>query len=216
MPHAAVAALFLLPATGAAPGTTAFQGAHQPIPAEIAATMKEHSWREGCPLPLERLSYLTVDHWGFDHRVHRGELIVDTEIATEVLEIFRELFGARFPIEKMHLIDVYGGSDDESMADNNTSAFNCRWVTGHRGVFSQHSYGRAIDINPRINPYVSNKSVKPAAGQQYVDRTQTVPGIILAGDVVVTAFKSRGWIWGGGWKSIKDYQHFEKRRATRN
>lgn len=202
---------------GAAPTPVApaFEGAQLPLPAEVAETMKKHSWRDGCPLPLEGLSYLEMSYWGFDGKVHQGKLIVDAAVAVEVLEIFRDIFKAKFPIEKMNLIDAYQGSDDKSMEDNNTSAFNCRWMTGRKGVFSKHSYGRAIDINPVINPYISRKSVEPAAGKAYVDRTKPAKGIVVTGDAVVTAFKSRGWIWGGDWRSVKDYQHFEKKKSKK-
>jgi hypothetical protein len=145
-----------------------------------------------------------------------GRIIVHEDVAVEVAELFRGLYNLRFPIEKMKLIDAYGGSDAKSMEDNNTSSFNCRFVTGKKGVFSKHSYGRAIDINPRTNPYVKGKHFEPANAGAFLDRTQDVPGILRAGDEAVVLFEKAGWTWGGDWKSLKDYQHFEKpRRKTK-
>jgi hypothetical protein len=96
------------------------------------------------------------------------------------------------------------------MAANNTSAFNCRDITGTVGRFSNHSWGRAVDINPLTNPYVKGDSVLPPTGRAYLDRTQSHPGSILRGSLIVKEFESRGWTWGGTWTDRKDYQHFEK------
>ncbi len=117
------------------------------------------SWREGCPVPLADLRLLTVDHWGFDGREHTGELVIHEWEAGDVIVAMRRLYDARFPIRRMLLVDAYGGDDDRSMAANNTSAFNCREVTGQPGAWSEHSYGRAIDINPVQNPYVLDETV---------------------------------------------------------
>jgi hypothetical protein len=122
--------------------------------------------------------------------------------------VFRLLFDARFPIRQMVLVDEYGGSDDRSVQANNTSAFNCRAVTGGTN-WSQHSYGAAIDINPLQNPYVySDGHVSDPRAVPYLDRSNVRPGMIVEGDVVVRAFDAIGWDWGGRWSSIKDYQHF--------
>ena len=168
-----------------------------------------HSWRPGCPVPLEDLRLLTVEHWGFDGVVHQGELVVHADQAEAVLGAMRALYDARFPMERIALVDEYGGDDDRSMAANNSSAFNCREVAGRPGVWSEHSYGRAIDVNPVQNPYVSSDgTVSPPAGAAFADRARTSPGMILAGDPVVSAFTAIGWGWGGDWNSAKDYQHF--------
>ena len=124
--------------------------------------------------------------------------------------IFKDLFDAKFPIEKICLIDAYKGIDDLSMADNNSSGFNCRMSAGNSKKFSKHSYGVAIDINPLVNPYVKNGTVLPPEGRNYLDRDATVKGMIRKGDDCYTAFIKRGWTWGGAWKHSKDYQHFEK------
>jgi hypothetical protein len=171
------------------------------------ATRMESSWRTGCPVPLSDLRYVLVDYWGLDGREHRGELVVHADWAVAITEVFEDLFEAGFPIERMVLIDEYEGDDRRSMAANNTSAFNCRVVSGTTR-WSEHAYGRAIDINPVQNPYVSGATVQPPAGAAYLDRTLDLPGMIHSGDAVVTAFDTIGWGWGGDWTNSKDYQHF--------
>lgn len=128
-------------------------------------------------------------------------------LAEEVVAIMNDLYDARFPIERMEPVDVYDGDDDLSMAANNTSAFNCRPVTGGSS-WSEHSYGRAIDINPLVNPYVRGSTVLPPEGAQYADRSLSATGMIHGGDQVVDAFAAQGWKWGGYWDSPIDYQHF--------
>jgi hypothetical protein len=166
------------------------------------------SWRPGCPVPVADLRLLTVDHWDFEGAERRGELVVHEDEAEAVLRAMDELYAARFPIERMVLVDVYGADDDASMAANNTSAFNCREVTGRPGVWSEHSYGRAIDINPVQNPYVAGDTVLPPAGAAYADRAQDAPGMIHPDGPAVRAFAAADWSWGGYWDSPKDYQHF--------
>lgn len=169
------------------------------------------SWKENSPVKLEELSYINVTYWGFDDVEHVGEMIVHEKLAQEVVDIFRELYVAKFPIEKMNLIDEYDANDDLSMADNNTSAFCSREITGKKGVFSEHSYGIAIDINPIQNPYIKGETILPVEGTSYLDRENTRKGMIIKGDQCYNAFKSRGWTWGGEWNTLKDYQHFEKK-----
>jgi hypothetical protein len=134
-------------------------------------------------------------------------VIVASEVADDMVQIMRALFEAGFPIERMEPVDVYDGDDDLSMAANNTSAFNCRKVTGG-SKWSEHSYGIAIDVNPLVNPYVRGATVLPPEGAQFADRAQDAPGMIHDEDVVVTTFADHGWIWGGTWSSPKDFQHF--------
>lgn len=165
------------------------------------------SWRPGCPVPIEDLRLLTLDHWGFDGAVHRGELVVHRDEAEAVLQVFETLFDAEFSIERMELVDEYGADDIRSMEANNTSGFNCRKATGS-DAWSEHSYGRAIDVNPLQNPYVANGTVLPETGARYVDRSLREEGMIHPGDVPVAAFASIGWFWGGDYQSVKDYQHF--------
>jgi hypothetical protein len=177
----------------------------------VDASRLTSSWRPGCPVPVEDLRLLTVAFWGFDAREHRGELVVHRDQASAVLKVMQTLFEARFPIERMELVDVYGGDDDRSTAANNTSAFNCREVENAPGVWSQHSYGRAIDVNPVQNPYLPRSGpVDPPAGAAFTNRSDVRPGMIVGGDQVVRAFASIGWEWGGNWTGSKDYQHFSE------
>jgi hypothetical protein len=173
----------------------------------VAAADLPSSWQEGCPVDVAALRSVDVSHFGYDGQVHTGRLIVAAEVAEDMVDIMSQLFVAAFPIERMEPVDVYEGDDDLSMAANNTSAFNCRPVTGGES-WSEHSYGTAIDVNPLVNPYVIGGTVLPPAGAAYADRSLEEPGMIHDGDVVVDAFASHGWIWGGTWSSPKDYQHF--------
>ncbi|MBA3800841.1 MAG: M15 family metallopeptidase [Geodermatophilaceae bacterium] len=167
------------------------------------------SYRQGCPVGPEALSLLRLAYVGFDGMPATGELIVATEIVGDVVEIFAELYAQRFPIRSMATIEAFGADDDASMAADNTSAFNCRPVTGGQG-WSLHSYGVAIDVNPRENPYVSGDLVLPPEGRDHLDRDSPAPGMIRAGDPVLSAFTAHGFTWGGSWTDPVDYQHFER------
>jgi hypothetical protein len=167
------------------------------------------SWRAGCPVGLGDLSLLDIPHVGHDGAVHRGQLVVARAFADDILAVFRRLYEVGFPVERMELVDVYDADDDRSMAANNTSAFNCRAITGGGG-FSQHSYGTAIDVNPLTNPYVRGDTVLPPGGREYLDRTNIRPGMIVEPGPVVGAFASVGWEWGGNFSTLKDYQHFSE------
>jgi hypothetical protein len=172
------------------------------------ATRLHASWRPGCPVQLGELRLLSLDHWGYDDAEHRGELVVHADHADAVIGVFRTLFEARFPIERMELVDAFGADDDAVMGANATSGFNCREVVGRPWVWSQHAFGLAIDVNPLVNPYVlSPDDVRPPEGVAYLDRAQDTPGLIRDGDVVVEAFAAIGWEWGGRW-DMPDYQHF--------
>jgi poly-gamma-glutamate synthesis protein (capsule biosynthesis protein) len=167
-----------------------------------------------CPVDLADLRLLQVSHVGFDGRHHTGELVVGAQHARAVVSIFERLYDARFPIRRMRLVDEYGGDDDRSMAANNTSAYNCRRVAGQE-AWSDHAYGAAIDINPVQNPYVTDQGILPPGGRRFagIDRssgTEVAPGVITRGDVVVRAFRSHGWSWGGDWNQ-PDFQHFTAR-----
>lgn len=187
------------------PPETGFVSTISEIDPATAARMST-SWRSGCPVALSDLRYLTVTYRGFDATDHQGELVVANSVASDVVDIFGQLYAAGYPIESLRLVDDFGGSDDESMAANNSSAFNCRPITGGGG-FSEHSFGTAIDLNPVQNPYLSGSLVLPEQGRPYVDR-QSAPGVIEPGDAVTTAFTGHGWTWGGTWNGPIDYQHF--------
>lgn len=184
----------------------AWSGSVAPLDDELAQAMTGVSWRPGCPVGLEALAVLSVPHWTPESGLSRGQLVVAAEVADEVLSVFRELYGARFPITRMEPVHVFGGSDDASMAADNTSAFNCRPVTGGSS-YSRHSYGTAIDLNPLRNPYVRGERVLPPEGREWLERDAR-PGVITADGVAVAAFARIGWKWGGAWRSSKDYQHF--------
>ena len=177
----------------------------------ISPTLRErmtgNSWHPGCPVPFRKLRLVTVSRWDMAGEVRRGQLVVKGYHARNIVSVMRRLFEVRFPIRRMRLIDDYGGSDQRSMDADNTSAFNCRYVAGTTR-WSEHAYGRAIDVNPVENPYVSGSHVSPEAGRPYVDRSRDEPGMIHARDAVVRAFARIGWEWGGHWSGAKDYQHF--------
>jgi poly-gamma-glutamate synthesis protein (capsule biosynthesis protein) len=158
-------------------------------------------------VPLEDLRYLAIAFWGFDGQVRTGELMVHADVVDDMQAVFAALFAQRYPIRSMRLVDDFGADDDASIEADNTSAFNCRAVTGGSG-WSQHAYGRAIDVNPIENPYVSSGSTSHAGSVTYLDRGNVRPGMITAGDAVVDAFAARGWSWGGYWSNPVDYQHF--------
>ena len=167
-----------------------------------------YSWRRGCPVGPVELRLLRADHWGLDGRVHRGELIVHRDHARRILVVLEQLFKARYPIQRLRLVDAYRADDDRSMAANNTSGFNCRRVSGS-SRWSEHAFGRAIDLNPLRNPYVTRGGrVSPPAGRPYADRARRAAGMIHGGDAVVRAFAAAGWRWGGYWSGSRDYQHF--------
>ena len=160
-------------------------------------------------ISYDDLRYLEVLHVGFDGQVHKGELIVHKSVADEVLHIFREIYDVGFPIEKMKVISQYNYSDIESMEDNNTSAFNFRMTTNGTHL-SNHAFGLAIDINPKLNPYVTSSTVLPESATEFVDRNQFTIGIIKKDEAIYQIFTKYGWTWGGDWEQTKDYQHFEK------
>jgi hypothetical protein len=148
-----------------------------------------------------------MTYLGFDVRPHQGEMIVHEDRARSVLGVFRKLYAARFPIRRMQLPEEYGSNDDRLGFADDTSGFNCRYVKG-TSSWSEHAYGRAIDINPRENPQVAGGKISPPAGRHFLDRTRWQPGMIHPSDKVVRAFGAIGWRWGGYWHSPVDYMHF--------
>lgn len=196
------------PSEGGLPPGKGFHAAIRPVDDATRATMIGVSWKPGCPVPIEDLRVIEMTHRGFDGTDHVGKLMVHEDIARDTVNAFRQLYLRDFPIRRMELIENYGGSDDASMAADNTSAFNCRAITGGTS-YSVHSYGKAIDLNTIENPYVKGTLVLPAAGAEFLDRTDVRPGMLIDGDRAVRAFTSRGFDWGGHWTSLKDYQHME-------
>ncbi|MFD3548669.1 M15 family metallopeptidase [Streptomyces sp. NPDC058655] len=164
--------------------------------------------RAGCPVPADDLRLIRMNHWGFDGRVHPGELIAHRDAVDPLLDVFGKAFDARFPIRRMRVMASYDGSDARAMADDNTSAFNCRPVTGDPRRLSRHAWGDAVDINPVENPYVDiHGTSHPPNGRGHLDRGSDRPGMILPGSVVAKAFEEAGWHWGARWPN-PDYQHF--------
>jgi len=165
------------------------------------------SWRPGCPVGLASLRLLRLSHWGFDGKVRTGRLIVHRDVARDFVQVFRDLYAARFPIRRMVPVDTYGASDFRSIEADNTSAFNCRYVDGTTR-WSNHAFGTAIDVNPIENPYVSGGRTAHRASRPYIARTPRRPGMAYEGGALVRAFDRIDWGWGGRWTSVKDYQHF--------
>ena len=196
--------------------------------APINANMKQrmingNSWKQNCPVALKDLRYLNMAFIDFSGNTQIGEMIVHKDVAKDVTQIFEMLYVEKYPIRKMHLISRYHGNDYKSIEADNTSAFNCRAVTGNKNKWSNHAYGKAIDLNPIENPYVSRKGTSshkkssaylPAKRMRKHNASSANRAVLLNNDKVVRRFKSYGWRWGGDWRYIKDYQHFDKNKKT--
>ena len=183
-----------------------------PAVSSVTAAELGASWRAGCPVSPAELRRVELDYLGFDGRTHRGALIVHRDLTDDVIAIFADLLRLGYPISAMRTVEQYPDADDElSMRDNNTSGFNCRPLPGST-QWSLHAYGRAVDVNPLINPYIdSTGDLQPATAGAYLDRARDEPGMLRPGSPAVAAFTGRGWRWGGTWRDPIDYQHFEKR-----
>lgn len=178
-----------------------------PIDATIRARMGP-TWSPECPVSLDDLRYVNVSFWGFDGRHHTGELVLHADVADDIVWVFEQLHAARFPLEEMRLVT---GADLDAAPTgdgNTTAAFICRPMRGGTS-FSEHAYGKAIDINPFHNPYVRRDIVIPELASAYLDREWVRPGMIVEGDVVTEAFDAIGWTWGGRWSS-PDLMHFSE------
>ncbi|MBP3355900.1 MAG: M15 family metallopeptidase [Rikenellaceae bacterium] len=187
--------------------------AAEEIDAALRSRIAGKSYKAGCTVPLSELRYLKVLHYDLQGRIRLGELICNRAIAGELLDIFRTLYRARYPIERMVLVDDYDADDLRSMEADNTSCFNFRRIEGSTSL-SKHSLGMAIDINPLYNPCVKKRgdrvTVSPESGRPYADRSADFPCKITADDLCYREFIRHGFTWGGAWNSLKDYQHFEK------
>jgi hypothetical protein len=187
-----------------APDGREFTATAAPVPDDVAA---RSTWTPQCPVALDELAYLTVSFWGFDDRPHTGELLVHTSVADSVVDVFRRLYEARFPIEQMRIVAAEELDAPPTGDGNNTTAFACRPIRGGTR-WSQHAYGLAIDVNPFHNPYHKGGLVLPELASAYLDRGWLRPGMVVAGDVVTEAFAAIGWMWGGDWQRSKDWMHF--------
>ncbi len=184
----------------------------QPITDELFARMKGKSFKDDCTLPREELRWLHLLHVDAHGDVHEGEMVVNRHIADTVLEIFRRLYEAGYPIEKVHLVDDYDADDELSMEDNNSSSFNFRFIS-HTTRISKHGLGLAVDINTLYNPYTKVvdgvRIVEPVTGEPWLDREAEFVYKINKGDLCWQLFTDNGFEWGGDWEDRKDYQHFE-------
>lgn len=185
-----------------------------PVPESVRGLMKDCSFKSNRGVSWDGLRYLQVLHCDADGNSIVGEMVCSAAIADDVLDILKQLYEAAYPIEKMRLVDYYGGDDEASMRDNNSSCFNQRSITAG-GRISKHSYGMAIDINPKYNPYYKLKAngitvIRPEGSETYLDRKTKCPYQIVKGDLCWRLFKKHGFYWGGDWLHGKDYQHFEK------
>jgi hypothetical protein len=177
----------------------------------VAASMVPKTYRSGCPVKPASLRLVTLNYWGFDGLVHKGELIVRDAAVQKMITAWTATFNSHFPIRRMLRVDVFGGSDIRAMAADNTSAFNCRQVTGNPYALSPHSYGFAIDINTVENPYLAANNVwYPSNGLSYRNRSNARRGMLFSGSTATMALKAQGFLWGAIWRQ-PDYQHFQPR-----
>lgn len=181
----------------------------EPIPEAVEARIRGVSYPEDAEVRLSDLRYLRLSYIDFDGKGQVGEMICNKAIADDLLAIFRELYKARYPIRSIRLIDDFGGDDEASMEADNTSCFNYRRKTGMHEL-SKHARGLAVDINPFENPYVRPSRVRPAGASAYADRSKDFPHKIDKNDLCYRLFREHGFSWGGSWRSVQDYQHFEK------
>jgi len=185
-----------------------FRGSVSALSPAVRESMIGVSWKPGCPVGLDDLRLVRARYLGFDGRARTGRIVVHRDVATEVLAVLRRLYAARFPIRRLAPVDAYGGSDFRSIEADNTSAFNCRYVDG-TSRWSEHAYGRAVDLNPIENPYVTSAgTTSHRASRPYLRRAPYRLGMAVEGGTVVRAFDAVGWGWGGRWSGDRDYQHF--------
>lgn len=182
------------------------------IDEKIFSRIKGKSYKKNCIVPIENLRYLKVLHKNLNGETCEGEIICNVYIADALLEIFKTLYTADYPIEKIRLVDEYDADDELSMRDNNSSCFNFRFIS-HTKNISKHGLGLAVDINPLYNPYIKTvdgkKILEPATAENYLDREKNFPYKITDEDLCYKIFIEHGFEWGGNWTHCKDYQHFE-------
>ena len=186
----------------------------QPIPDAVFARMQGKSYPVGCTVPRSSLRYLKVLHDDGKGNIRMGEMVCNKSIADDLLSIFKELFRNHYPIESIRLIDDFDAVDERSMRANNSTCFCYRTVKGSRKL-SAHARGMAVDINTLYNPYYRRSAngrvtVQPSNALKYCDRSATFPYKIERGDLLYKLFVKHGFRWGGAWRTVKDYQHFEK------
>lgn len=176
------------------------------VPAKVLA---RSTWAPVCPVGADDLAYVQLTFWGFDGRRHTGEMLLNRAVAHDVVGVFRVLYRARFPIEEMRVTRSSELDAPPTGDGNNTGAFVCRPAVG-ASSYSQHAYGLAVDLDPFQNPYTKGDLVLPELASSYLERARLRPGMVTPDGVVVRAFASIGWTWGGTWRSLKDYQHLSR------
>ena len=181
----------------------------EPVPQAVLERMAGKSLPEQALIHIGELRYLTIPYYDFNGNIQTGEMVCNKAIAHDLLLVFSELFQMKYPINSIKIIDDFDGSDDASMEANNTSCFNYRSVPGMKHL-SRHAMGKAVDINPVQNPWVSNKKVYPPSAEEYADRSKDFPHKIDHDDACYRIMKAHGFFWGGDWARSKDYQHFYK------
>ncbi len=186
----------------------------EPIPDDVFARMQGKSYPKGCRVSRSSLRYVRLLHHDVDGKVRMGELVCNKQIASDVLQVFRKLYDEGYAIHSVRLIDDFGADDERSMRANNTSCFCYREVKGSRKL-SAHALGMAIDLNPLYNPYYRRHrdgkvTVQPSNALEYCDRNGHYPYKITRADLAYRLFVGLGFSWGGAWRTVKDYQHFEK------
>ncbi len=182
------------------------------IPDSIFLRMKGKSYGASCTIPRSELRYLKLSYKDKLGKTQSGEMVCNKAIASDIIDIFRQLWLADYRIECMRLIDDFDAVDEKSMQANNTSCFNFRKVSGSNTI-SKHGKGMAVDVNPLYNPCVRSSRVEPKTGKKWAYRRSTrndIPMKIDHNDLCYRLFKAHGFKWGGDWRSLKDYQHFEK------
>ena len=183
----------------------------QPVPNAVKARMQGKSMPDTAKISFDQLRYLTLPYYDFDGQVKQGEMVCNKAISHNLLCIFRALFSRAYPINSIRLVDDFYADDETSMQANNTSCFNYRTIAG-TNVLSRHAFGMAVDINPLQNPCVKGSRIQPKTATEYVDRDKDFPHKIDKDDFCKEVFSSFGFSWGGDWRKLKDYQHFEKRK----
>ena len=187
--------------------------AAEPIPDGVWARMQGKTYKENPYIGRDDLRHIRALHWDYDNQMHVGEMIVNKEIADRVVSILRQLFDAKYPIQRMLLPDVYDADDETQMRDNNSSSFCYRAIAGSSKL-SKHARGLAIDINTLYNPYYKDRDdgtrfIQPATAADYCDRSWDFLYKIDHDDLCFRLFTEAGFEWGGDWTSCKDFQHFE-------
>ena len=187
--------------------------AADPIPDGVWQRMQGKTYKENPYIGRDDLRHIRALHWDYDNQMHVGEMIVNKQIADRVATILRQLFDAKYPIQRMLLPDVYDADDETQMRDNNSSSFCYRAIAGTTKL-SKHARGLAIDINTLYNPYYKDRAdgtrfIQPATAEAYCDRTWDFPYKIDHDDLCFRLFTEAGFEWGGDWTSCKDFQHFE-------